>query len=128
MRRKLDQRPMTGRMICAASDPFVQAAASCGAAARACPAGGGPVSFTSRWGTFINGVKVQPGLELQISEGDLIRITPWTFSVSAPPASTRGEDSVDDTSTMHTLVRAVSPEQARPLADDMLTLLLESAS
>jgi serine phosphatase RsbU (regulator of sigma subunit) len=84
--------------------------------------------LNSRCGTFLNGVKVQGGQEVPINEGDLIRITPWTFSFSAHPRPPKGEDSFDDVQSMRTMVRSITPESARPLADDMLTLLLESAA
>src|SRR4051794_20361302 len=32
--------------------------------------------LNSRWGTFLNGVKIEPGPEVPLSEGDLLRITP----------------------------------------------------
>src|SRR6478672_11523456 len=43
----------------------------------------------SRWGTFLNGVKMASGSEVPLSDGDLIRISPWTFSLS-PTARRRG--------------------------------------
>jgi serine phosphatase RsbU (regulator of sigma subunit) len=81
--------------------------------------------LNSRWGTFVNGVRANPGFETPLSDGDLIRITPWTFTLS-PTAKRRGLQSQNDTG--QTLVRAVTPERVRPLADDMLALLLESAA
>jgi serine phosphatase RsbU (regulator of sigma subunit) len=83
--------------------------------------------LSSRWGTFVNGVKLSPGQEMPLNEGDLIRVTPWTFVVS-PSAVKRGMQIGDDTG--QTVVRAVSMESSgsRPLADAMLALLLESAT
>src|SRR5215203_4763637 len=37
--------------------------------------------LSSRWGTFINGVRLNPEQEVPLREGDLIRVSPWTFSV-----------------------------------------------
>ncbi|MGB7159690.1 MAG: SpoIIE family protein phosphatase [Tepidisphaeraceae bacterium] len=82
----------------------------------------------SRWGTFLNGVKVEPGPEMPLSEGDFIRITPWTFSFSTKGAVRRGLRTSDDAEQMQTMVRAIGPETGQPLAEDMLTLLLESAA
>src|ERR1039458_6578378 len=41
----------------------------------------------SRWGTFLNGVKLPPMQDFPLHEGDLVRITPWTFSFNAILAS-----------------------------------------
>ncbi|MGH7179024.1 MAG: SpoIIE family protein phosphatase [Tepidisphaeraceae bacterium] len=81
--------------------------------------------LNSRWGTFVNGCKVNPGPDVPLSEGDLIRITPWTFTLS-PTEKKRGLQAVNDTG--QTVVRSVTPERTRPLADDMLALLLEGAA
>jgi serine phosphatase RsbU (regulator of sigma subunit) len=84
--------------------------------------------LSSRWGTYLNGVKVEPGPELPLSEGDFIRITPWTFSFSTQGATRRGLRTSDDADQLQTMVRAVGPETGAPLAEDLLTLLLESAA
>lgn len=85
--------------------------------------------MNSRWGTFLNGVKLIEGRELPVAEGDLIRVTPWTFSFShSPPRQRRQLHSHDDLAAMHTMVRSVRPEQAQNLAQDLLTLLLECAA
>jgi phosphoserine phosphatase RsbU/P len=84
--------------------------------------------MNSRWGTFLNGVKLNEGRELPISEGDLIRIAPWTFSFSAsPPKQKAGLHTKDDMSVMGTMVRSVRAEDAGPMAEDLLSLLLECA-
>src|SRR5688572_7643975 len=70
----------------------------------------------SRWGTFVNGIKLTPNTDVPLNDGDLIRITPWTFTLS-PTAKRRGLQSDDDTG--HTLVRAVNPDNVRPLADEI---------
>jgi serine phosphatase RsbU (regulator of sigma subunit) len=82
----------------------------------------------SRWGTYLNGVKVEAGLEMPLSEGDFIRITPWTFSFSTAGATPRGLRTTDDAEQFQTMVRAVGADAAQPLAEDLLTLLLESAA
>jgi sigma-B regulation protein RsbU (phosphoserine phosphatase) len=80
----------------------------------------------SRWGTFLNGIKLAPQTSMPISFGDLIRIIPWTFDFSATPKR-RGPRSSDDFGTTVS-VRAVGNESSRSLAEGMLTLLLESAA
>jgi phosphoserine phosphatase RsbU/P len=79
----------------------------------------------SRWGTFVNGQKLEPERDMPLNDGDLVRIQPWTFSISPTPRQ-RGLKPGDDTG--QTLVRAVSQETVRPLADAVLALLLESAA
>ena len=81
--------------------------------------------LSSRWGTFVNGIKINPGPDVPLSESDLIRITPWTFTLSNTPRR-RGLQSQNDTG--QTMVRAVTPERMRPMADDMLAVLLEGAA
>src|SRR4051812_19364013 len=81
--------------------------------------------LSSAWGTFVNGIKINPGPEVPLNDGDLIRITPWTFTLSPTPRR-RGMQSQNDTG--QTVVRAVTSDRVRPPADDMLTLVLESAA
>ena len=79
----------------------------------------------SRWGTFVNGRRLEKNDELPLSEGDLIRIAPWTFSFSKT-AKKRGLQLSDDTG--QTVVRPVTADQQQPLARELLTLLLEAAA
>ncbi len=79
----------------------------------------------SRWGTFVSGVRLQPNVEMPIRDGDLIRIAPWTFTLSPTPRK-RGLHLKEDTG--QTIVRAVSEKTVQPLADNLLHLLLESTS
>jgi serine phosphatase RsbU (regulator of sigma subunit) len=78
----------------------------------------------SRWGTFVNGVRLAPRVEIPIREGDLVRITPWTFALSATPKK-RGLQLREDTG--QTIVRSITERNAQPLAENLLHLLLESA-
>lgn len=82
------------------------------------------MDLSSRWGTSLNGVKLSPGQSMPIREGDLIRITPWTFVVSSTPRR-RGLQLRDDVG--QTFVRSVREKDVQPLADSLLNLLLESA-
>jgi serine phosphatase RsbU (regulator of sigma subunit) len=84
--------------------------------------------LNSRWGTFVNGVKLTPMREMPLGEGDLVRIVPYTFNFSSNGVPRRGLLSQDDTATSQTLVRSVAPESSQIVASDMLGLLLESAA
>jgi sigma-B regulation protein RsbU (phosphoserine phosphatase) len=82
----------------------------------------------SRWGTYVNGVKLAPNLDIALREGDLIRITPWTFSFRNTPPARRGLLADDDLQRNQTLVRSIRFDQVQPLSEDVATLLLESAA
>lgn len=81
----------------------------------------------STWGTFLNGVKLAPHAELQLGDGDLLRIEPWTF-VPARSLHRRGLTSTDDVgqSMVHTLSTINLSRQT--LREEMLALLLEAAA
>jgi phosphoserine phosphatase RsbU/P len=80
----------------------------------------------SRWGTLVNGVTIQPHRPVPLSDGDLLRIHPWTFRFSRDGTSTIGSVAVEDGNS--TMVRTLVGHPAEPLRQDMLNLLLEGAS
>src|SRR4051812_47989870 len=81
--------------------------------------------LSSRWGSFVNGVRVQPGRGVPLRDGDLVRIAPWTFGFSAA-ARRPGLASTDDVG--QTRVRNVAPVATGSPRDDMLALVLETAA
>lgn len=85
----------------------------------------------SRWGTYLNGRKLEPGEFLPLAEGDLVRIAPWTLTLSRT-AARRGLQLGEDADQMSSIVRSHAAEPgaapARPLAEEMLALLLETAA
>jgi len=85
----------------------------------------------SSWGTYLNGVRLTPLVDMPLSEGDLVRLTPWTFHFTLRGLPQRGLRTSDDGATLNTMVRALSPDRAQPaksLGDDLLGLLLEGAA
>lgn len=82
----------------------------------------------SRWGTFVNGVALEPGRAMPLSDQDLVRITPWTFGFhTSRPAG--GVESVNDLAQMRTLIRSMPPGQGEStMRQDRLALLLEAAA
>lgn len=85
----------------------------------------------SRWGTYLNGVRLESGREMPLAEGDLIRVTPWTFSFTTRPPNTRGGlQSIHDEQSTHTLIRSHTDESSagHRLAGDLLGILLEAAA
>lgn len=81
----------------------------------------------SRWGTFVNGVRLSPENDTPLREGDLIRISPWTFSLSRAAVRHGGVESFNDAQQTQTLVKAIETQQAS-IAADLLGLVLESAA
>jgi phosphoserine phosphatase RsbU/P len=81
----------------------------------------------SAWGTYVNGTRLPAGTEVPLREGDLLRITPWTFVLGNRPLG-RGIQSLNDEGT--TAVRTVSTQTAGTgsRGDEVLGLLLESAA
>jgi serine phosphatase RsbU (regulator of sigma subunit) len=66
---------------------------------------------------------------MPLKEGDLIRITPWTFSFTMRGGKRRGVESIDDLDRQPTIVRSAAPAGAGGgVADDLFALLLESAA
>lgn len=84
----------------------------------------------SRWGTFLNGIRLEDSREMPLSEGDLIRITPWTFSFTSRAPHTRGSQSINDEQSTRTIIRSFTHESVagQSLASNMLIVLLEGAA
>jgi phosphoserine phosphatase RsbU/P len=80
------------------------------------------VDLASRWGTFVNGLKLAPHAAAPLGEGDLVRIVPWTFVVSS---QAQRQGSRIDNDTGQTQVRTVRADALPPMAQEMLALLLE---
>jgi predicted component of type VI protein secretion system len=85
----------------------------------------GIADLGSSWGTIVNGMKISPNRLIQIGDGDLICIHPWTFR--ADEKSGRGSAPIEEDSGV-TMVRTLSGDAAEPLRQDMLNLLLEASS
>jgi serine phosphatase RsbU (regulator of sigma subunit) len=82
------------------------------------------VDTNSRWGTFLNGVKLTPDTPTGLQEGDLIHIAPWTFSFSSAPKR-RGMQAQNDIG--QTTVRTVIGPPAGQVQNDILNLLMDTA-
>ena len=79
----------------------------------------------SRWGTFVNGRRLAEAEVMPLRLGDQLRITPWTFLLSATPMP-RGLR-IEAEPEAQTLVRNVRVSDAAPLQQERLHLLLSSA-
>jgi serine phosphatase RsbU (regulator of sigma subunit) len=80
----------------------------------------------SRWGTFVNEQKLQPGTWVPLVEGDHIQITPWIFRFSARGIPHSRVRSTDDAG--HTTIRTVAASKPQPLKEELLNVLLEGSS
>ncbi len=80
----------------------------------------------SRWGTFLNGRRLAEGEEMPLRNGDHIRITPWTFLLADTPTPRGLRIEAEPESA--TLVRNVRANEAAPLQQERLHLLLSSAA
>jgi serine phosphatase RsbU (regulator of sigma subunit)/pSer/pThr/pTyr-binding forkhead associated (FHA) protein len=84
----------------------------------------------SRHGTRLNGIALTPNRETPISPGDLIEISPWTFSVIGGvnrSGLTSRVNTVDDMESEVSAVSTIRPETGRELAQERLRLLLRCA-
>ena len=80
----------------------------------------------SRWGTLVNGVRLQANRPVPLGEGDLVQIQPWTFRFSRERVSSTAAMSIDDRN--QTMIRSHLGEPTAALQQDMLHLLLEGTS
>lgn len=87
----------------------------------------------SRHGTSLNDVRLTPGIQTPLADGDLLRLGPWVLRVgigaSAESWSTSGTllATVDDTADSSSRVRT-APERTLPMPEHQLRLLLEFAA
>ena len=84
------------------------------------------VDLGSRWGTQVNGVRIEPERPTPLTEGDIIQIKPWTFRFSTQGIPRSGPVSVDDVGS--TLIRTHSDQPSEQFRQDLLNLLLEGSS
>lgn len=92
----------------------------------ACVEGEWSVTDSSRWGTFVNGIKLAPGTPVSLRESDTVRIAPWTFRFSLQAPKQQGIDLADDPAAAGGDVRAVDEASARMLASELVDLLTQS--
>jgi hypothetical protein len=91
-----------------------------------CVGGTWSVIDSSRWGTYVNGIKLDQGAPVALREGDAVKVAPWTFTFSFSPPRAGGLDNIDDTAVPAADVRAVDEASARLLASNLVELLTNS--
>jgi serine phosphatase RsbU (regulator of sigma subunit) len=101
---------------------------------RLTPVGAGWVieDLNSRWGTILNGVRLQPMRSLPIAHGDYLRLLPWTFLFSTVAPGSLGIETLNDIGQDQRLgqsiVQTVATSAGPALAPDLSALLLETVA
>lgn len=83
--------------------------------------------LNSTWGTYLNGYRLPPDKPHVLSEGDLIRLTPWTFSFRHVPALPHTITSADDLQQAVTAIRSLVPVEQSAVGDPVM-MLVEAAA
>jgi len=83
--------------------------------------------LSSTWGTYLNGYRLPPDKPHVLTEGDLIRLTPWTFSYRHVPAVAHSITSSDDLKQAVTAIRSLAPTERSAIPDPVL-MLVEAAA
>ena len=83
--------------------------------------------LNSTWGTYLNGYRLPPDKPHVLSEGDLIRLTPWTFSFRHVAAAVHAITSSDDLQQAMTAIRSLAPVEQSAVADPVM-MLVEAAA
>lgn len=83
--------------------------------------------LNSTWGTYLNGYRLPPDKPHVLTEGDLIRVTPWTFSFRHVPALAHAITASDDLRQTVTAIRSLAPAEQSAIADP-LVMLVEAAA
>ncbi|MFN4242787.1 MAG: SpoIIE family protein phosphatase [Tepidisphaerales bacterium] len=83
------------------------------------------VTDSSRWGTYVNGVKLAAGQAVVLRDGDTLRVAPWTFGFSLLPPQQRGLTLAEDAPAAAD-IRPVDDQAARQLGTRLVDLLTTS--
>jgi len=92
------------------------------------------VDLDSKWGTYLNGVRLTKHKPAALAGGDLLRIGPWTFRIQglANPTSgvltARHTTTLDDRTVSGQRIERVSTQNSAWRADKRLRLILECMS
>ncbi|UCD76124.1 MAG: SpoIIE family protein phosphatase [Phycisphaerales bacterium] len=79
-------------------------------------------------GTFLNGVRLEPERPMQVGDGDVLRIGPFAFRVSAAAAGLRAVTTTDDSVGPGTIVEQVPEKEFGSLAQRRLALIIEGSA
>ena len=82
----------------------------------------------SRHGTFLNGVRLDPGQPVPLNDGDLVRIGPWTLRVIDDADRSTSMPTTNDLATTSHRVQRVPVRELRSVAQQRLDLLIECAA
>jgi len=82
----------------------------------------------SRHGTYLNGIRLEPGSSSPVSNGDQVRIGPWTLRVGAPLLHTLLHTTRDDSASTMNRVHRVPSNELSLRAQHRLELLIDCAA
>ncbi|MBX3321408.1 MAG: SpoIIE family protein phosphatase [Phycisphaeraceae bacterium] len=83
---------------------------------------------TSRHGTYVNGVRLEPGEPIPITPGDLIRLGPWTFRVRDPGSAMTSVSTTNDVHSAKHRIETVERTGHHEFAQHRLDLIIECAA
>ncbi len=81
----------------------------------------------SRHGTFVNGTQLDVNTPTMLSDGDLIRLGPWTYRVRMTDAAPSTLPTANDVDSSAHRVQKVPPQELAKIAQHRLDLLIECA-
>ncbi len=82
----------------------------------------------SRHGTYLNGIRLEPGASSPVYDGDQIRIGPWTLRVGGAVNSTLVHTTQDDSASTLNRVHRVPSNELSLRAQHRLELLIDCAA
>lgn len=84
--------------------------------------------LASRHGTFLNGIQLDPEQPAPLSDGDLVRIGPWTFRLRSTARLGTATPTTNDLASTAHRVQRVPVRELRSVAQQRLDLLIEAAA
>jgi serine phosphatase RsbU (regulator of sigma subunit)/pSer/pThr/pTyr-binding forkhead associated (FHA) protein len=83
---------------------------------------------TSRHGTYVNGVRLEPGEPIPIHPNDLVRLGPWTFRVRDPSSVQTSLSTTNDVHSARHRIETVESTGHHEFAQHRLDLIIECAA
>ncbi|MEM1184436.1 MAG: SpoIIE family protein phosphatase [Planctomycetota bacterium] len=84
--------------------------------------------LASRHGTYLNGIRLDAEQPAPLSDGDLVRLGPWTFRLRASNKPSVATPTTNDLASTAHRVQRVPVRELRSVAQQRLDLLIEAAA
>ncbi|MCZ6837162.1 MAG: FHA domain-containing protein, partial [Planctomycetota bacterium] len=81
----------------------------------------------SRHGTYLNDIRIEPDLPIDIEHGDYLRFDPFVYLIQVGEASPRGERTLDAPLLPTSIVSEPTEQELKSLSEIRLGLLMEGA-